>query len=172
MSRVAVGTGSPGALVIGIGNPLRGDDGVGAVLVEELAEELGGWSAPGVELRVVQQLTPELALVMVQAERVLFVDAWCGEFGVQARPVEPKIDWLVGLGAERPGPGFGGLGGHAIEPALLAALAHELYGWQGKAALLRVPAHGFDHGAEFSAELRRVLPLARQRLGEWLSSLR
>ena len=33
-------------LLIGIGNPLRGDDGVGALLVEELAEELGGWSTP------------------------------------------------------------------------------------------------------------------------------
>ena len=36
-------------LVIGIGNPLRGDDGVGALL----AEQAGG--------RSVHQLTPELA---------------------------------------------------------------------------------------------------------------
>lgn len=46
-------------LVIGIGNPLRGDDGVGALL----AEQVGGCS--------VQHLTPELAAELAELEAVL-----------------------------------------------------------------------------------------------------
>ena len=46
-------------LVIGIGNPLRGDDGVWALL----AEQVGG--------RSVQQLTPELAAELAELEAVL-----------------------------------------------------------------------------------------------------
>lgn len=169
MNGAAVGAGSPRALVIGIGNALRGDDGIGVRLVEELAEACGAWSAPGVELRAVQQLTPELALEVVQAGRVLFVDAWRVEVGArEAGLLEPWIEWLVGPGAAGPVPGFSGLGGHAFEPASVAALAQELYGWAGQAALLRVPAYVFGHGEEFSPGLRRVLPRARQQLGEWL----
>ena len=56
-------------LVIGIGNPLRGDDGVGALL----AEPVGG--------RCVQQLTPELAAELAELEAVLFIDAWLAPAG-------------------------------------------------------------------------------------------
>lgn len=58
-------------LVIGIGNPLRGDDGVGWWLARR-AETLK--LTPRV-LRV-QQLTPELAEELAGARRVLFIDAW------------------------------------------------------------------------------------------------
>jgi Ni,Fe-hydrogenase maturation factor len=58
-------------LVIGIGNPLRGDDGVG----RWLAQRAGRWLAPA-QLRTVQQLTPELAADIALASRVLFIDAW------------------------------------------------------------------------------------------------
>ena len=62
-----------GDLVIGIGNTLRGDDGVGWWL----AQRAERWR-PAVQVRVVQQLTPELAAELAPVNRVLFIDAWLG----------------------------------------------------------------------------------------------
>ncbi|MFI0403754.1 MAG: hydrogenase maturation protease [Cyanobium sp.] len=148
-------------LLIGIGNPLRGDDGVGALLVEELAEELGGWSTPAAELKVVHQLTPELACTLAGAERVLFLDA-CGS----ARTVQPWLDLLQSeAGADA---AAAGLGSHQLEPAVLLALAHALYGWRGEGALLRLPAFAFPHGQALSPSLLEALPEARRLVRLWL----
>ncbi|MFM7313194.1 MAG: hypothetical protein ACKO0M_08520 [Cyanobium sp.] len=62
---------APQALVIGIGNRLRGDDGVGFWL----AERAEGLQLP-VKVKAVHQLTPELVDDLAGAARVLFIDAW------------------------------------------------------------------------------------------------
>jgi hydrogenase maturation protease len=149
------------ALLIGIGNPLRGDDGVGGRLVEELAEELGGWSTPSAELRVVQQLTPELACTVAGAQRVLFVDA-CVSAGT-------GVPWLDVLQPDTcAGATAAGLPSHQLEPAALLALAHTLYGWRGEGTLLRLPAFAFPHGQALSAPLLEALPAARRLVRWWL----
>ena len=64
-----------GVLVIGVGNPLRGDDGLGWHAAEHLRERL-------VELHATvtscHQLIPELAEPVSRAERVIFIDARVG----------------------------------------------------------------------------------------------
>ncbi|MEB3156728.1 MAG: hypothetical protein VKO26_04745 [Cyanobacteriota bacterium] len=149
------------ALLIGIGNRLRGDDGVGALLVEEWREAVMGREGVGGEaaFAVVHQLTPELALAVAEAGRVLFVDAW-----VTPDPSEP---WIESLRPRRDG-SAGEAGGHGWGPLAVVALAERLYGWRGEAALLRVPAYAFPHGTALSAGLRRCLPLARDHLRGWL----
>lgn len=154
-------------LLIGIGNTLRGDDGVGAVLVEELARagalEAGDWSPRGAALKAVHQLTPELALAVAEAGRVLFVDAW-------ANPdrLEPWIEPLPPPRGEGEAPEAAGPGGHGWGPLALLSLAEGLYGWRGEAALLRVPAFAFPHGTDVSAAQRQALPLARALIRQWL----
>ncbi len=59
------------ALVIGYGNDLRCDDGAGRAV----ADRIEAMALPGVEVRSVQQLAPELALDIACAETVVFVDA-------------------------------------------------------------------------------------------------
>ena len=152
----------PPDLLIGIGNPLRGDDGVAALLLEELQRERGGRHR-GPELKAVHQLTPELALAVADAGRVLFVDAW-----VNPGLAQPWIEPLDPRGGEAEGASSGGLGGHGLGPLALVALAELLYGWRGEAALLRVPAFAFPHGPGFSAALQQALPLARDLVRHWL----
>lgn len=164
------GIGSQRPLLIAIGNPLRGDDGVAAVLLEELAEELGGWSTPAAELQAVHQLTPELSLALAQASRVLFLDA-C----VSSRTTEP---WIEPLGLaqssldspslDSPSLDSPGLSTHSLEPSALQTLACTLYGWKGEGSLLRVPAFAFPHGTGFSSPLQLALPRARWWLRRWL----
>ncbi|NJK78526.1 MAG: hydrogenase maturation protease [Chloroflexaceae bacterium] len=64
---------APPILIIGYGNPLRSDDGVGyyAACLLEASE----WSGAAVAVVVCQQLTPELSSTLSEAGRVIFIDA-------------------------------------------------------------------------------------------------
>ena len=132
-------------LVIGIGNGLRGDDGVGALL----AEQVGG--------RSVQQLTPELAAELAELEEVLFIDAWLAPAGATPRLVE-----VIPAAAGAPD-------SHRLEPAQLLAISQALYGHAPAARLLQVPATLFEHGNALSAELQAALPQAQALMQGWLA---
>ena len=74
----APGDPAGGVLVIGYGNTLRSDDGVGWVAAALLADDprlAGDLSRAGVEVRAVHQLTPELALDFSRASLVILIDA-------------------------------------------------------------------------------------------------
>ena len=58
-------------LVIGYGNTLRRDDGVGP----KLADAVAALGLTGVRTLACALLTPELAEAVSQAQRVIFVDA-------------------------------------------------------------------------------------------------
>ena len=64
-------SGPSGILVIGYGNTLRGDDGVGP----KVAETVGALRLPGVRTLICQQLSPEHAAPISVADTVIFVDA-------------------------------------------------------------------------------------------------
>lgn len=66
----------PRTLVFGIGNPSRGDDAVGPVILERLAVSLAAEIARGdVELLTDFQLQIEHTLDLRHRDRVIFVDA-------------------------------------------------------------------------------------------------
>ena len=158
--------------MIGFGNPLRGDDGIGPWLVEQalprwLRAASGGARGPlgspgleGVVLRSVPQLLPELAVELVRVRRVLFVDAWLAPAGATARiaPLAPRQDWS---------------GSHGLPPQGLLALAALLAEGLPPAEELLVPGWcwqppGPGGGGSFSAPLRRQLPELRRLLLAWL----
>jgi Ni,Fe-hydrogenase maturation factor len=120
-----------GVLYIAIGNPLRGDDGVAHRVLELLG--------PGVTKLGVQQLTPELACEVAQAETVVFIDADVLAGEPRLQPVgEPHATPL----------------GHAMTPEEVVYLAKRLYGFAGEAFVCRVPAREFE-GEELSLEAER-----------------
>jgi hydrogenase maturation protease len=131
-------------LVIGIGNSLRGDDGVGALL----AEQVGG--------RSLQQLTPELAAELAGLEAVLFIDAWLAPAGAA-----PRITAIS--------PAAGAAESHRLEPPQLLAISQALYGRAPAAHLLQVPATRFEHGTTLSAELQASLPQTQALMQSWLA---
>ncbi len=141
MSRAGLRPG--GALLIGIGNPLRGDDGVGWHLVEGLGLQC-------------HQLTPELAEAVAAAERLLIVDAWLAPPRSRCllRPLVASGGW------ERET--------HRVAPARLLAMAEQLFDRSVPADELLVPAFDFSWGECFSPQLRRRLPEARRLLRGWL----
>jgi Ni,Fe-hydrogenase maturation factor len=141
-------------LLIGIGNPLRGDDGV-------------GWHLVGERGLCRHQLTPELIPSLATADRVLFVDAWMAPPG--AVPELRAVPAAVGWQGET----------HRIDPSALLGLARVLGVRPAQAHELLVPAFDFSWtapgsrqgrapAAAFSPPLRRQLPRARQLLRQWL----
>lgn len=71
------------SLVIGYGNDLRSDDGAGRVV----AERIEALALPGVTVKSVIQLTPELALEISEFDTVVFVDASVEVAETTATPV-------------------------------------------------------------------------------------
>jgi hydrogenase maturation protease len=155
-------------LVIGIGNPLRGDDGAGALLARQAArwcrvaatspgrrEELAGMPPAGLAVRWVHQLTPELAADLSDCDAVLFLDAWHAPRG--ARPALTRLR-----------PAAAEIQSHRLDPSLLLAISAGLYGRAPRGWLLRLPAERFGHGTALSAALRARLPEAQALLRRWL----
>lgn len=109
---------SPGSvLVVGYGNPLRSDDGVGPVVAQRLVADA---RLPGADIRAEHQLTPELALDASRSSLVVLVDAAEG-----SPPGEVASRWVAGGGADaQAGPPLT----HHLDPASLLGLSRELFG--------------------------------------------
>ena len=131
-------------LVIGYGNPLRGDDGLGWRAAELLA---GRIHDPDVEILACHQLTPEMAEPLSRAERAIFIDAACdnnrGE--IAGRALVPERSPLERFT-------------HHLTPEVLLGLARELYGHAPEARMWSVGAASFDFGETLSPEVEAALP--------------
>ena len=121
-------------LIIGFGNPLRGDDAFGLRAAERIGDAIA-----------VHQLTPELMDPIARATRVLFLDATSegipGE--IRRRPVEPSR--LAGAFTH-----------HATPEALLAG-ALALYGRAPAAEIVTVCGANFAIADELSPPVEASL---------------
>jgi hydrogenase maturation protease len=139
----------PRVLIIGWGNPLRGDDGLGWRAAGRLAAALKGHD---VTVRVSHQLMPEFAEEISRSELVIFIDAACdnGAGELRFERVEPRCS---------PSATFS----HQMDPAALTGMARTLYGFCPDAYLFSVGGRSFEYGEELSSEVQAALPaLVRQ----------
>ncbi|GAB4529757.1 MAG: hydrogenase maturation protease [Anaerolineales bacterium] len=141
-------------LVIGIGNPLRGDDRLGWEAVAQLRQHAGRQAA---ELLCVQQLSMDLVETVAQATRVLFIDARAGEPTGQ---LEAEI-----LAADSC---LGGYDSHFFEPTTLLAVVQALYGAHPPATLLSLRSVHFEYGETLSPEAAQALPALMSEAQAWL----
>ena len=136
-----------GLLIIGYGNTLRRDDGVGPKVADAVAE----LALPGVHALACPLLTPELADPVSRARVAVFVDA-----AVDA-PREVQLRKLVPADTSQ-------LMAHAASPATLLALARDVFGHAPEAWLLTIPAENIGIGEELSAFTRRGLKTALAKI--------
>lgn len=125
-------------LMIGYGNTLRSDDGLGPFLSEILGE---GW-----HVITGHQLMPEYAEPISQAECVVFLDAAHGDTPgeVVVRPVLPEA--------------ANAALSHNVTPAALLASAQALYGARPCAILVTVTGAEFGLGTHFSPIIAAMIP--------------
>lgn len=122
-------------LVIGYGNALRSDDGIGT----RVAQSIAAANYPGVQVRSVCQLLPELAAELAEAGIVLFVDALAdrSRSALELTPVSAGeiTDWST----------------HTADPRTLLALTRAVYKRTPEAWWLTVSGQNFDLGEGLSA---------------------
>jgi len=144
-------------VLIGYGNPLRSDDGIGW----RVAQELRTRQCVGVEVIECHELAPEMADKIRVATLVIFVDAATGGFAGEVR--HHRLD---GSGAEKGSAPFS----HVRTPRELMALAAELYGASPEAHLFTVSGTSFLIGETLSREVAQALPLVVAEIEALLSA--
>jgi Ni,Fe-hydrogenase maturation factor len=163
-------------LVIGYGNTLRGDDGVGP----RVAEAIEKLNLPGVRTLVCQQLSPEYADPVSRAHTVVFVDAivntgdkwqvtsdwkkWQATSGETS--CHPSPDTChVQLRKLEPGE-LSQLMAHAADPRTLLALARDVFGHAPQAWWLTIPAVKLDFSETLTPEAQRGFAEAVEKIQE------
>lgn len=132
----------PHTLVIGYGDPLRGDDGAGYMAAELLRTRLKN---PAVSIVSEQQLQPEMMQGIAGAKLVIFIDASVsGRAGKYHR---------IPL---RPAPVCGRFTHHATPEALLAG-AQAAFGHTPEAVHYLIPGRFFEAGQEMTPSVRRAV---------------
>jgi hydrogenase maturation protease len=147
-------------LVIGIGNPSRGDDAVGPMLVERLQAAIDHVGVEdAVEVLCDQQLMVEHALDVEGRRAVVFLDAAVGPAGrVSCDPVVPAVGLPVLS--------------HRCSPAqLLGLVTSTLQRPAPPAWTVSVGGHGFELGAPLHPTTASALDDAWNTLVERLRGL-
>jgi hydrogenase maturation protease len=143
-------------LVIGYGNPLRSDDGVG----QEIAKQVAAWKLPNVEAIAVHQLTPELVEPLARVESAIFVDVY---------PVTVYQDIQIRL-LEASKSGI--TSGHWCEPQVLLAMTQALYGYHPRSWWVMVPGVNFELGDSLSLIAQQGIESTLQRIEYLIESAR
>jgi hydrogenase maturation protease len=122
------------ALVIGYGNDLRTDDGAG----RWVAAQIEALELPGVEVRSLSQLTPELALDVAGRDCVVFVDADVDAAELTVQRVDA-------------GPTGRKTMTHHGDPATLLSLVPTVGAPPQRAYVVSIPATNLEMGLELTA---------------------
>ena len=144
-------------LVIGYGNVLCGDDGVGVAVANALLDCL---TDEDVQVVSAHQLLPEHVPMLSTAEQVVFVDARAN--GEQAGVIES--------GAVKPyfvGEPFL----HHLTPHSLVALARDLYDACPPSVLITITGAQFGYGEGLSPEVQSAMPSLMQEVCDALGVL-
>lgn len=137
-------------LIIGCGNSLRADDGLGAYAVRQIAASPSPIQPKSL---TPHQLTPDIAAAIHAACRVIFIDASIEDppGAIRVRPVPCTVAPQIVLA-------------HCPSPSSLVALVKRLYSECPPAVLVSMGACRFDYGAPFSPEVKRALPTLIDRV--------
>lgn len=138
-------------LIIGYGNPLRGDDGFGWHLAQRLQQNFHGAE---IEIIACHQLTPDLAEPISRARAVIFADA-------SAEPTRNEIALRQVKAAQTAPTDFS----HHLNPPTLLAMAQALYDVTPRAAfLVTAAAHELGYGERLSPQMICALDNASARV--------
>ena len=145
-------------VVIGCGNPLRGDDGAGWHAVDELEKNS---DMDKIRFLKCRELGPELSESLSRSRHALFIDVSAKEEGgvVREELLLPS-DPVTGLDA------------HGLEPESLLSLSEALYGHVPGSILLSVGGKSFGYEERLSDELagplKELVERAHSILDEWI----
>lgn len=137
--------------ILGIGNPLRRDDGI----APRVCEALEGRQLPGVEVRTCHQLQPEMVDELSGFGDILLIDASVQE--------EPVLITTLDVGS-LPSVGFT----HQLDARRFAALFFRFAGGGTRMHVCTVSGSDFGYGLEPSPQGRLNADSAVARIVQWV----
>lgn len=137
--------------IIGIGNPLRGDDGVGKYIAEQIENK----QLTGVTVIITQQLDMGLAEELQHFDRVVFVDA-------SLTTDTFAFSEITGTNTSTDN------SSHRLPAAMLADLTRQLFSTPAKFYLCAIGAINFEMGASLSATTLGNATAAIAALTGWI----
>ena len=147
-------------LVIGIGNTLREDDGVGIELVSRLKEHFNA------DLNCLEVYEPDIVLAetITEFDDLLIIDALVIPENLPFK--------LVPLSAGESFIPAGGFLSHVFDWGVILALSRDLFGGPGEAHLLGISASSFGLSEKLSAECAANAEEAFRYLLDYCSAVR
>jgi hydrogenase maturation protease len=150
-------------VVIGVGNPMRGDDGVGRAAVDELArsnedDSVEFVAADGEATRLLELWRDRRLAVLIDAV-------------VSGAPAGTVHRFEVGEGAELP-PWSAGSSSHATGPAEAVALAETVGRLPGRLVIFGIEAAGMDLGTGLSPAVADALPTLVEQVRQEIPAAR
>ncbi|HUG12720.1 MAG TPA: hydrogenase maturation protease [Opitutaceae bacterium] len=138
-------------LVIGYGNTLRRDDGVGPRVAEAIEEK----KLPRVWTLSLPQLAPEHGECLSRVKVVIFVDAAIDVGEVRLRSLKPATSSRVTT--------------HAVSAPTVLAIAREYFDRAPRAWMLTIPGSDFSFGEELSPVASKAVDKAVAKIVEFVS---
>ncbi|MDJ0844549.1 hydrogenase maturation protease [Crocosphaera sp.] len=142
-------------LIIGYGNTLRGDDGVGY----KIAEIIEQWNVNNITSLAVHQLTPDLAEKLSQVDTVIFIDA-VPITDINTAKLEIKIIYTNQKSNNL---------AHHNNPEQLLSLTQAIYQKIPQAYWILVPAINFNFSEELSPITQKYARLTLVKIEKFLS---
>lgn len=147
-------------LILGYGNTLRKDDGLGVYAAQALAS----LTLPDdVEIHTYQQLSPELSPLLAQMDHAVFIDAALTSGKEKPDAIKTRI--------LQPRTSQPGSITHHFDPETLLAMAKTLYGHAPQATLFSVTAASFDLEEGLSPEVTMALPVLVESIKKYLFTI-
>jgi len=147
-------------LVVGYGNDLRSDDGVG----QRVAEVVAAWEILNVRSHgvyevkslAIHQLTPELAANLADVDFAIFVDACEQITSKEVQVITIETDPTSTLAA------------HSADPRSLLALTQAVYGRVPQAWWVLIPGENFELGDRLSPLAETGMAIALEEIAQLL----
>lgn len=140
-------------LVIGMGNDLRGDDAVGRVVAESVAE------ADSLRVIVATQILPEHVAAIAEADVVIFIDA-----SARIPPGEISVESIFAQEQTA--------GSHWLSPQHAIEMSKRIFGQSPRAFLIEIGADSFELDAPLTPRVSRAVRRLQAELPRWIATLK
>lgn len=144
--------------ILGYGNPLRGDDGLGYVAAESLRETWG--SHPDVNIETAHQLTPEIAETLSEHTYAIFLDVQAT--GTPGEIIEREVQATGN--ADSPI-------NHQCTPESLLQSAQQLYGHASNLRMFSIVGEDYGYHESLSDTVRSQLPQYLERINRYIHKI-
>ncbi|MGG6293949.1 hydrogenase maturation protease [Leptolyngbya sp. AN02str] len=146
-------------VVIGYGNLLRCDDGVGQYIATQMMQRNKVSIKAVVDAIALHQLTPELVETLATVDLAIFVDAYLAHSELDEVRVESVAIAPAGLAT-----------GHWCEPSVLLAMTQALHHYAPNAYWVTVPGVNFEFGEHLSLVAHRGITAAIHQIERLIES--